>query len=487
MSIRLRLTLIYSLILALTLIALSVVLYVRQSQALVDVVDQVLADETERLLAAKEFRLDQIVLPASRFAAPETFVQTRSLDGEVTARTANLSGYTLPFGADIQPVVLGGESYLETATVGGQSLRVNSAPIEVQGRVVGVVQMARSLASQEESLGALRSVLLVGSALAIMAAFVVGWLLAGTALRPIDRITQTAHGIGGDRDFGRRVQYNGPQDELGRLATTLNQMLGELQAAYRQVEHTLQAQRRFVADASHELRTPLTTIRGNIALLQREPPIDDGDRVAVLGDLAGECERLIRLVNGLLALARSDVGRELRLEAVAISPLLDDASRQAQLLAPDRTLTYSELPGVAVVGNPDALKQVLLILLDNALKFTPPGGQVALSARALDGAVAIEVRDSGVGMDSAVLPHVFERFYRGDAARSGDGYGLGLAIAKSLVEAQHGTVAVASELGRGSTFTITLPRVAARVATPATPLTAGSAAAGLARAPGRPR
>jgi signal transduction histidine kinase len=298
----------------------------------------------------------------------------------------------------------------------------------------------------------------VGSGLTIIAAFGIGWILAGTALRPINQITQTAQTIGAERDFDRRVDYTGPNDEIGQLATTFNAMLTELQAGYRQVEQTLLAQRRFVADASHELRTPLTTLRGNIGLLQREPPISLEDRKAVLADMVLECERLIRLVHNLLALARSDAGRPLRSEPVLIKPLVEEVCRQARLLDPTRQIHCETLLDARVKGDPDALKQVLLVLLDNALKFTPPQGRIEFSVRANNGNVDINVCDTGPGIGADVLPHIFERFYRIDTSRTGGGAGLGLSIAKSLIEAQHGRIAVESQEGAGSTFTITLPQ-----------------------------
>jgi len=253
------------------------------------------------------------------------------------------------------------------------------------------------------------------------------------------------------------VDYRGPPDEVGQLATTFNGMLQELQGAYRQTERTLQQQRRFVADASHELRTPLTTIRGNLGLLQRQPPIAEDDERAVLSDMVDETNRLIRLTNDLLVLARSDAGRALRQVPVPIGPLVDDICRQGKLLGATQTIVCEAVPEVSVVGDPDAIKQVLLILLDNALKFTPEGGTITLRAAVLDRMAAIHLHDTGPGIAPEALPHIFERFYRSDEARSGEGAGLGLAIAKELIEAQHGQIGVESELGKGSTFTVTLP------------------------------
>jgi signal transduction histidine kinase len=244
--------------------------------------------------------------------------------------------------------------------------------------------------------------------------------------------------------------------ELGQLALTLNGMLAELEGAYRQVEQTLDSQRRFVADASHELRTPLTTVRGNIELLRREPPLEAQERGEIWADTTEEVERLIRLVNQLLVLARADAGQALRREPLAVQPLLEDVVRQARQLSP-RGIGLVEVPeGTTVLGDLDTLKQVLLILVDNALEHTPADVAVELAAASADGQVAISVHDTGPGIEAEALPHIFEWFYRGQVSRSGAGVGLGLAIARELVEAQGGTIAVESRPGEGSTFVVRL-------------------------------
>jgi signal transduction histidine kinase len=166
-----------------------------------------------------------------------------------------------------------------------------------------------------------------------------------------------------------------------------------------------------------------------------------------------------RLVNDLLVLARADAGRPLRKESVPLKPLVDDVCRKARALSPDQLVSCDDVQDVAVVGDADAIKQVLLILLDNALKFTPPQGSITISTSTSNQKVAIRVQDSGVGIAPSALPHIFERFYRGDTSRTGVGAGLGLAIAKALVDGQHGSLSVASELGIGTTFTLELPQV----------------------------
>ncbi|MDP9379867.1 MAG: HAMP domain-containing histidine kinase [Chloroflexota bacterium] len=320
------------------------------------------------------------------------------------------------------------------------------------------MQAARSIEQYDATLDTLQRNLTIGSILATLFAFGIGWMLAGAALRPIDRITQTARAIGAEQDFARRVPYTHANDEVGRLASTFNTMLAQLGGAYTQVETALRAQRRFVADASHELRTPLTSIRGNVALLGRQPPIAEEDRSAVLADTEEETDRLIRLVNDLLLLARADAGRPLKSEPVAVGTLIDDVCRQARGLASGRRVECEDAGDLAVLADRDSLKQVILILLDNALKFSSPDTPVTIAVTEAEGQVTTSVRDVGPGIEPDKLPHIFERFYRGDVSRSGTGSGLGLAIAKQLTEAQHGDLTVRSEVGKGSTFTVSLPR-----------------------------
>jgi len=199
-------------------------------------------------------------------------------------------------------------------------------------------------------------------------------------------------------------------------------------------------------------------VRGNIELLRREPPMDAQEQADVLADTKDEVDRLIRLVHQLLVLARADAGQVLRREPLPIRPLLEDVCRQAGLIAPHRLIQCDHPPDVLVLGDRDALKQVFLILLDNALTHTSPGATVEMTAAAAEGRVAIHVRDTGAGITPDALPHIFERFYRGQVSRSGTSTGLGLSIAKELVEAQEGTITVESRVGQGSLFTVMLPQ-----------------------------
>jgi signal transduction histidine kinase len=240
-------------------------------------------------------------------------------------------------------------------------------------------------------------------------------------------------------------------------------MLAELQGAHEQVEESLQRLRSFVADVSHELRTPLTTIRGNLSLLgQRD--LSHGDQREILADTVGETERLIRLVTDLLTLARAEARRQLRLGPVPLAPLIQDVCRQARLLDPERIILCESLADATALADRDAMEQALLALLDNALKHGEGTITVAVRARpdlgtdADDTMVAVDVRDSGPGIEPKALPHLFERFSRGERAADTPGLGLGLPIARALMEAQHGALTVESAPGRGSVFTMIVPR-----------------------------
>ncbi|MHB1005970.1 MAG: sensor histidine kinase [Chloroflexota bacterium] len=288
----------------------------------------------------------------------------------------------------------------------------------------------------------------IGTALSFLGAR----LVAGRALRPVAVLTAAAAAIAHSHGFSRRVPTGKRQDELGRLALTFNEMLTSLESAYRN-------QQRFVADASHELRAPLTAIQANLELLERIPGMPAEERGEVVAEASRETRRLTRMVADLLALARADAGVSLRREPVELDRVLLEARSEARQLAHGQVLDIGALEPVQMQGDPDRLKQVLVILLDNALKYTPPGGTVTLSLRNGSGWAELTVRDTGVGIPPDDLPHVFERFYRADPARARDpgGSGLGLPIAKWIVEQHRGQIRLTSEPGRGTTVTVSFP------------------------------
>jgi len=500
-SIRLRLTLLYTAILALTLIALGSGVYAAVSEITLGAARDAATAQARSVAISLQPHLDPChggsgpygpppgagQIPDSRckpllaldhgqgqeqtqaqwqglgaFVPPpdvaaQNAIQVRDLDGAVLYRSADLQAakLTLPLSAAERRRLHPGAVEQAIVPAGGQRLLLASTLILSHGTATGILQVARSLHDMDATLSTLWQILLAGGAVATLLAFGAGWWLAGTAVRPITRITRTAQEIGATQDFGRRVAYAGPPDEVGHLAATFNTMLARLQEAF-------QTQHRFVADASHELRTPLTSIRGNLGLLQRQPPITEADRTAVLDDLVSESERLSRLVGDLLTLARTDSGRRLRQEPVPLGPLVAEVVRRLTVLQPDRAIEEEVQPDAVALGDADAITQVLLILLDNALKFTPSSGTVVVTSTTDGERVIVAVRDTGPGIAPDALPHIFDRFYQGDAARAGTGTGLGLAIAGSVIEALRGTIGVESRLGQGSTFTVTLPRAGNR-------------------------
>jgi len=459
-SIRLRLTLLYAALLVLVLVGFSSALYIGHSRRTSALLELSLTNAALRIAQHPMMMmhpLDRSLGPGLLHPRPPVaFIQLRGPDGQVQEKSAGLGEHELPVSPPAATAVAEGRSWSETETIDDERYLVVSVPLE-SGGDGGMIQVAGSVSMLGKYLSGLRASLIALTVVTVLIAFVSGWMVAGAALRPIERMTQTARRIGEERDFSRRLVHTGPDDELGHLASTFNAMLDALREAYDSLAEALDRQRRFVADASHELRTPLTTIRGNAELLRREPPISDGDRREVVTDIIGETERLMSLVEELLLLARTDSGRHLEIGPVSLAPLLDELRRQVEVIAPGRNVDIANGNGHVVLANETALRQVLLNLLDNAMKHTSQETHIQLTTAALEDRIEISITDDGPGMSGEELEHVFERFYRGDANRTGPGSGLGLAIARSLVESQGGTVRASSEMGVGTTFTVTLP------------------------------
>ena len=480
MSLGLRLTLLNGLVLLLTVAAFASVAYAYQQQALQRSLDASLREQARTFTAGSELfervagRSRVVVLASPRaLAAPDVFIQIITPSGEIVGRSQNLDeDTTLPNDPDMLRRALAGEDLLADIEVENQPLRMYVAPLRLrEGVPVGLIQVARPLEPLYTAVRSLQTIFLTLGAAGVLASLIIGWLLARAALRPIDRLAAAAHAIGLARDFGRRVPLGRRErrDEVGRLAGEFNQMLARLQGAYDQVEAALAAQRRFVGDASHELRTPLTSMRGNVELLRRmawESPVGAAseEREQVLADLAAETERLSRLVGDLLLLDQADAGQHLQLVPTELTPIVHNAFRAARFFREGVELHLGDVPGpVWVAGDPGRLKQLLLILLDNAVKYTPDGGRVSIDTIALTRAgregVGVRVSDTAAGIAKDEQERIFERFYRVDRARGAGGAGLGLTIARWLVDEHHGLIEVESELGSGSTFTIWLPTV----------------------------
>jgi signal transduction histidine kinase len=462
MSIRLRLTLWYAAVMAFTLIGGSVALYlVLAFNVLQPAGDQLLASRGNGLASGLARRALQapasgesrrpLLPPAfSSLAEGDLSASVKGPAGDTLERSANLGEADLPLSDSARTAALDGQPSFESATVQGVPLRLYTAPVVANGQAAGFVQVARSTRDIDQTLSSLRRALLIGNSILVLLGAVVGWFLAGRSLEPVRRITRTAEDIERSGELDRRVFYKGPRDDLGELAIAFNNMLSRLDMVFN-------AQRRFVADASHELRTPLTTLRVNVDVLRRQRELAPVGWGEVLDDLSLELARLTRLVEGLLDLARADTGYHLPREPIALDPLLERVERQAGALTREVQI---ELRGGAVgvvMANGDALTQLFLILLDNAVKYTPSGGLVRLERERENGVVRVRVSDSGAGIAPEDLPHLFDRFYRAPAVRGRPGTGLGLAIARWIAEEHQGHLTVRSTVGQGSSFTVTLP------------------------------
>lgn len=359
----------------------------------------------------------------------------------------------------------------------GQSVRGLAYPIVSRdyinpqtGRhpVIGVIFTAESLEAGNRVVARLNQVLLTTALGGVVVATLGGWMLAGRALAPVNRIMNSADDIAkgkGAVSLSRRIDVPPTGDEMAQLAETFNDMLDRIEEAFA-------AQRRFVSDASHELRTPLTSIKGNVDVLRRQiasgRQTEPADIADALADVSRESDRMGRLVGDLLSLARTDaegVGPPVNFEAISLDVVAREAIRTAEVLVEGQELVLEAGEPVMVRGDGDRLVQVMLILIDNALRHTPAGGKVIVSISTdIDPQDAIpcariDVDDTGRGIGPEHLPHLFERFYRADGARSrhDGGTGLGLAIALSIVRAHHGWIDVESGPGQGTHFTVWLP------------------------------
>ncbi|HET9494597.1 MAG TPA: HAMP domain-containing sensor histidine kinase [Chloroflexia bacterium] len=319
-------------------------------------------------------------------------------------------------------------------------------------RVDQYLLTAASLARIDASVAAFRQLVVFLALSGAAVAFGAGWLLARSALRPVIAMTETAGAIAHSRGLDQRVPAPARGDELGQLAGTFNEMLDSLEGAYR-------AQQRFVADASHELRAPLTAIQGNLELLERQTNMPPEERKEAVSEAKHEAHRLARLVADLLALARADAGVPMRREPVELDRVLIDSVADAQHLTRGHKLNVAHLEPAVVHGDPDRLKQLILILLDNAIKYTPQNGRVEASLQKDGQGVEIAIRDTGIGIPQEDLPRVFDRFYRADPARTRDpgGTGLGLSIARWIAEQHGGAITLTSRPGQGTTASAYLP------------------------------
>ncbi|MGH7396788.1 MAG: ATP-binding protein [Candidatus Rokuibacteriota bacterium] len=457
-SIRTRLTLWYSGVLLTILITIGALSYswlriavLQDLDASLLTVAQVIEDTGSpgRAAADSEALLWQLLGPELY----DKFVQLLDPEGRPHRAPVGRQPDVLPLSAEARARAARGQRTFETVVLSGpEPVRVLTMPIVRDGRVAEIVQVGMALRRAEAIRDRYLDTLIVLIPLGVGLAALGGGIIARLALRPVDEMARTARRITAE-DLSRRVDRRGTGDELDRLAETLNGMLARLEEAFAQT-------RRFAADAAHELRTPLTALRGGIEVaLRMERPSAEYRRV--LASNLEEVERLVRLSEDLLLLSRSLAGPERARGVVDLEPLMLEVFEVGVRLgqAAGVSVRIDTATPASVHGDAAALRRSLLNLVENAVKYTPPGGKVELSLITGDGMATAAVSDTGIGIEPGDAERIFEPFVRLDAARARDtgGAGLGLAIARSVVIAHGGTLSAESRPGAGSRFAIRLP------------------------------
>lgn len=453
MSLRTRLTVLYAFVAGAILLFFGIAIYGLVKVMLVDQMDLTLDQTARQIISSTSVNsvgdLEVIELP-SLDVTSTIFVQVWDENMTLKVTSPNISRLKSPLDSTglraIQPA-------FRDSKVNQASLRVLSVPLEVAGKRVGVLQVSQNRYFIDLTL---RSLLLVlgGAAVLFMSiAAIAGWLLTGQVLAPLEKVTEAALSISNADDLSRRLPNpDHTRNEIGILVDSFNQTLNRL-------EQLFATQKRFIADVSHELRTPLTVIKGNVGLLRKMKKPDEES----LQSIEDEVDRLTRMVGDLLLLAQAESGKlPLNLGKVELDSLIMEVFQQVKLIAGEKVhLHIKQIEPAIVTADKDRLKQVYLNLLANAVKYTPAGGTVEVSMWITDGRAYSSIRDTGPGIPKEDLPHIFERFYRGDKARTrsieGSSFGLGLSIAYWIVKNHGGSIEVQSREGEGSLFIFNIP------------------------------
>ncbi|ETW95381.1 MAG: hypothetical protein ETSY1_30880 [Candidatus Entotheonella factor] len=461
-SIRTRLTLWYTGLLTLTLLLLGGVTYGLMVNSLSRDIDTAL-EKIADVLSQQARREADAFFPSAiddifrRFfgVSPlDRYFEMRDPRGRRDPRIQRRSARSLPLSPEARANAERGLPTWETVDgLGDYPVRLFTQPVRQAGRLVNLIQVGFSLQSFHETRRHFLRILALMFPIALILAGGGGWLLAHRALAPVAQMSQAAQRISAAR-LSERLDESGTGDELDQLAHTLNAMLSRLDDAFRQI-------RQFSADASHELQTPLTILKGELEVALRTPRSADAYQQTMSSALE-EIDRIAALVDGLMLLARADAG-VLRMDQqpVELHHLVQEVYDQTQVLAARKhiDLQLDTVEPIAVPGDPERLRRLLLNLTNNAIKYTPLDGRVTLSLQREHDEVALRVADTGIGLLPEEQERVFQRFYRSDNARLHDaeGSGLGLCIARSIAEAHGGRIELDSTFGAGSTLTVWLP------------------------------
>ncbi len=453
LPIRVRLTVWYAVLLAAIVVALGAFLVLQLRADLQAAIDRDVREASVHIAAGYADEGAEEVRDLSLQLLPGTGAVSQVVDpgGRVLVAHGELAGGRAIVPARVRAEALASRSRMLTVVVGGEQFRALASPVSRDGEP-HVLVVAESLEEVEQSVERVLVLLLLAGPAALVATAAGGWWLARKALRPVERMTSEAQQIGIDR-LHERVALPPAADEIGSLAVTLNAMLERL-------ERGVKDKQRLIADASHELRTPLAVMRAELDVSLRGDELSAAAR-AVLESVREEVDRMSRTVDNLLTLARVDEGRlELLTTRVRLHEAIEAAARPLAPLAAAKQVRL-ELDGerCEAQADPQRLHQALTNFIENAIKFSRPGGQVRVNAWHRNGEVGVTITDQGPGIPADARAHVFDRFYRVDRARGRDagGSGLGLAICREIATAHGGRVWVDSQEGTGSAFTLTIP------------------------------
>lgn len=454
MSLRVRLTLLNMFLVGGILLLFGTTLYLifgyvldRQANAALDNAGQLVMNSLGVDQRGGLVMLAEPIFPINQ----DVYYQVWGRDATLRYHSPDLEYFSRP----LDPLNLGTVSQVARDVYRDETrLRVLSIPVRVKfsDRIIGVIQVASSMALIDRTLQNLLVVLIFGSIMAMAVAGLAGWLSISRAFKPLNLVTETALQITRADDLSRRIPYQGsPEDEIGQLILAFNQTLERL-------ENLFNSQRRFLTDVGHELRTPLTVIKGNVDLMRRINCSDDES----MDSIESEVDRLTRLVGDLLLLAQAESGRiPLAQRTVELDTVVLEVMQQMRVLAHNRlTLRLDEIDQVLVCGDKDRLKQVLVNLISNSINYTPAGGEVIVSVGKAEKEAYVRVSDTGAGIAEEDRPYIFERFYRGEKSRTrskdGKGFGLGLSIAYWIVRNHGGRIEVSENVPKGTIFTVWL-------------------------------
>ena len=455
MSLQIRLAMFYTALVGVVLFAFGWAVYNRSTEILMQQIDARLQSAIKDVSQSlRSQRYQEVLISYDSSILLQLYDTNGELLKTTEATFEKLSGNVIdPMGFEIALETR--SSYYNELFRENFHYKALSAHVMAGQSTVGILQAGTSLAPVDQlRADLLRSLVLIGLLITTVAASF-GYYSAHSALIPLATVTQIASEITRADDLSLRIpQERTPPDEVGQLILAFNQTLERL-------EHLFNAQRRFLADVSHELRTPLTVLQGNAGLMRR---LGEFDPVA-LDSMSKEIARLTRMVEDLLLMAQAESGRlEMERAPVELDTLLLEVFQQARILAGEqKTIRIDEIDQVLVIGDKDRLKQVLLNLVSNAIKFTRPDGKIVLSLKIKDNEAWLAVRDDGQGIHPTDLEHIFERFYRAEKSRAKiidydqKGFGLGLSIAYWIMLHHNGRIEVESDYGNGATFTICMP------------------------------